>query len=186
MLNYLSDQPIVAYVALAFAELALAAVWYERRSRKIAWLLLAPPLLAAGVFAVSVLVTTDRQQIVHACREMARDVVANRADSLNTYLTDDFLGVYHGARLDKPGAMAMALGEKTRFRVKEITVNDWEIGITGDQATVTVETEMRLETAELGGAAMKVFFYLNWVRRPEGWRLRSADEPRIGAARLEE
>ena len=57
-LTALFEDPLYVYVALALAELVLAAVWYEKRksaeggasAAKFAPLLLVPPVLAVGVF----------------------------------------------------------------------------------------------------------------------------------------
>jgi len=176
--NFL-EQPLYVYLTLAFAEIALAAWWYETRRRKVLYLLAVPVLLAGGVFAVSRAVRTDREMILAAAREIAADVQAGRTDALDKHLTDDFTGVYRGMVYDKPGAMALALAERGRYRVKGIDVASAEVELFGREATMTVRTRMRLHSAELAaGVNVNVTFELEWLKSNGVWKIRRAGEPR--------
>ena len=46
------ESPLPIYLALIFAEVALAAVWYERRGRRMWLAMLTPPALAVIVFGI--------------------------------------------------------------------------------------------------------------------------------------
>lgn len=176
--NLLLSNTLYAVVTLVLAELALAAVWYEKRTPRRLALLLIPPLLAGLLGLLAAFVTTDRDRIFAAADRIAADIQADRSDALEEYLDPAFLGTYNGLSLTKAGAIAASRAEKRRFRVSEIRIASPTIEIHGRAADMVAPTQMKFDS-EVGVFHANVTFRLRWVKQPSGWRLVRADEPQI-------
>lgn len=171
------ENPLWVYVGLALAELVLVALWYERRTRRRAVLLAAAPVLAVGVGLLAWTVVTDREQILRHAETIAAEIGAGRADALQTYLHEDFTGVYRGrVQMDKRRALELARQEPERFGVKEIELGPVELEVRGDRAdangTLYVDTG--------GRGRIPVEFHVEWGKTQDGWRIRHADNIRAG------
>ena len=173
------EDPLYVYISLAIAELVLAAIWHERRSRKSVLMLLIPPVLAGAVCIVAAVVVTDREQILRAATEIADDVAAGGSAAVKKYLDKDFAGRYQGHRLDKAGAVAACRGETNRFRIIRIKLTSPTISVTGDSAEMHVTAFMRFETGVAGARTVPVGFQVFWIKRGGSWLIFSADEPQI-------
>ncbi len=172
------ENPLYVYFTLGFGELVLAAIWHERRNRRWALSLLIPVVLAGAVVLVERLVVTDREQITAAAREIARDIENGEVAALERHLAADFAGIYEGIPLSKQMAIVACMREKGRYGIRAIRFGNVKVIVLDRLANMTVVTRITFETAELGRAMMKVTFDLKWVETPEGWQLRSAEEPR--------
>lgn len=177
-MSWLFEQSLWAYGILAAAMLALGALWLERRTRRHALLMLLPLTLAGLMFVLSVLVETDREAIASAVSAIAGDVQANRPDALEKFLDESFMGSYKQMRLDKPSAVSLCLGEKRRFSISRIQVTNPEIVVRDGKADMDVTADMIVDATGLGSYPVKVDFILRWIRRPQGWRIYRAEEPR--------
>jgi len=175
----LFENSLYTYLALAFGELILAAVWYERRTRLLGLLLIVPLVLAGVVFSLSAMVTTDRERIVHAAEAIVVDLQAGRRTALQTYLDDGFVGVYSGSRLDKPAAVKACFFEKQRYGITELSVVHTDVEVSGEKATMTAEVKMTMRATELGPVKTKVIFNLTWFKTAQGWRIIEAAEPKV-------
>jgi len=170
----LFEDPTYIYISLAFAELALAALWYERRTRTWLRALLVPPLLAAGVVALAALVETDREQILRAVDEMARDAEAGKVDAFERWLDDQFTGAY-GA---KAKAIDNARAEIRRYQIKEVAVmKKLTLDIAEDRARLRLSTIITFRDI---GDKIPLMWDVRWVRREPGWRVLEVDQPRMG------
>ncbi|HOD83362.1 MAG: hypothetical protein BWX88_02911 [Planctomycetes bacterium ADurb.Bin126] len=170
----LFEDPMYLYVALVFAELALGALWYERRTRR--WLvsLAIPPLLAVGAYALSELVETDREQILRAVDEIAADVQAGRVDALQQWIDDQFAGHFGS----KKEAIETARAEIARHPLKDVTVlKGLSLEIVGGRARLHMTTVIQLREIE---NKMPLIWDIRWIARGDHWRVLEADKPRIG------
>jgi ketosteroid isomerase-like protein len=165
------EDPLYVYVALGFLELVLAAVWWERRSRRWRLSLLAPPLLAAIVFAVEAAVVTHCELIVAAAREIARDVEHGRTDAAEKYLDDTFTGRYEGREIDKKQALASLQAGMKLFGVSSVGLRKMEVQVSGSSATMHAVSLVTIRGAALGGGTASLVWDLVWIKRGGQWQI---------------
>ena len=176
----LFEEPLYVYLALAVAELVIAVLWHERRSMRLAAALIVPPALAGIVFAAATLVVTDREAILSAAGEIARDVAAGRSDAARKYLDDDFLAYYRGRRLGRSEAIEIARAERERYSIETIKLTNESVEVRDDVAEMRVTAVMNFG-ADIGGRrSVPVVFLLRWIRTPEGWLISEADDIHVG------
>ena len=120
--DVLFDNPTYLYLALALAEVALAAVWYERRGRRTAALLVVPVVLAGGLFALERAVVTDREWIAGAVEDIAADVARGRTAALERHLDERFVASFRGRDVGRAHALALARGQIRLWRVSGMSV----------------------------------------------------------------
>ncbi|MFA6134146.1 MAG: hypothetical protein WC869_09055 [Phycisphaerae bacterium] len=162
------EDPVYVYIFCAFAELVLAGWWYERRTRRAALAMLAPPALAVLAFAIATLVATDREQIIHATHRIARDLENNSLQAAEHYLDPNYTGLGgNKAGALEAGKAALARGEIEKIRFTSMTVE-----VTGDRARMHVAT-----IVELAGGKAALVWEVLWAKGPKGWRLLQVPEP---------
>jgi len=161
------EDPLYAYVALAVAELVLAATWYVRRTRGSLAAMLAPPLLAAATFAVERLVVTDRERILAAAGEIARDIERGSLASAEECLDDGF-GGYWPTR-----AIALAAGRAAiaQYRFDRVRVVNPKVEVSGTRAAMHAMTIVSISAGEAAGNRVCLVWDILWIKRPAGWRI---------------
>jgi len=165
------EDPLYVYVALGIAELVLAAVWWERRTRRAAMLLAAPLLLGAAVYLVAAAVVTDRERIIAAAREIARDVEQGRTDAVERYIDDAFRGPYEGREVDKVRAVAAVRAVRSLYGITAISLRRLEVQVSGGSARMHAVTWLTFQSAALGGGTASLVWDLVWIKRNGQWRI---------------
>jgi len=172
----LYEDPLYIYVSLGFAELVLAAVWHERRTRRWALALLGGPILAAAVFLIARAVVTDREQIIQAIREIARDVESGGVEKLKIHLDDDFAGDFGS----KDDAIRAAAGAVRTYNIKYIRVGKPVVKVSGDQATMRLATVVQFSAGGVSGQT-SLLWNVRWIKRGlKAWRIQEVDRPKQG------
>lgn len=164
------EDPLYVYIALAFAELVLAAVWYERRTRRALALLAVPVVLAGGAFLLERAVQTDREVIVASAREMAEGLSAGDFEPLERYVSRDF----HGPLGSRDAVLARSRRVIDRYELSAVEVRSVEVTVEGEQAVMTGGTVVE---GGYEGATFRtlVGWEIDWVREPDGvWRIVAA------------
>ena len=183
------ENPLYVYIGLAIIELAIAAVWYERRSRKLAGLLAAPLVIAAGVFALEALVVTDREEITAALKEIARvsctsDGKAANISAAAIYLDEkvrvDLPTEYGGMNLTRDQAIAAGKSVVERFTIQSVKFSKLEIELTDDRAEAHLVTIMRFGGTEMAEQRTSLIWDIHWVKRDAGWRILRVEAPSFG------
>ncbi len=165
----LFEDPTAIYIVLGLAELALAAMWFYRRTVWSQRLLLAPVLLAVGVFALDVLIVTDREQIMETVEAMAEDFEAGRMENIDQYVDE----AYVGFRADSKEQLVAALrSEQENRNVDSIKVTSMELDVSGRSATMYATTIIGWR-----GNRIPLRWTLYWVKRNDAWRIRGAEAP---------
>lgn len=175
----LFEQPLGFLAIMLVAEIVLAAIWRERRTRGTARLLIVPAALAALVGVLSVLVVTDREQIRHACERIAADLSAGKTDGLQIYLDDDAtidLGPYGGIGLNKQMTILAAKGAVSRWNIRQIAITQFHVEF-GHRAIVDLTTVMTIESPDVGRRRTPLTWRTRWLKRPAGWRIVSVSPP---------
>jgi hypothetical protein len=167
------EDPLYVYIALAFAELVLAAIWYERRNRRWTLALLAPVVAGGVVWAVSTMVVTDRERIVSAARRIARDLEVGSVASAGEYLDDN----YRGLGLDKQGALAAGKAAIGAYRIRSIRFTRLSVEVESRQAAMRAATVIEYSAREFGSAQSPLVWRVRWIKRPVGWRILEVEEP---------
>ena len=183
------EDPLYVYIGLAIVELAIAAVWHERRSRRLAGLLAAPLVLAAGVFALEALVVTDREQLTAALKQIARAACTSGGNAPNVptvaiHLDEkvrvDLPAEYGGMRLTKEQAIAAGQTVAERFTIKSVKFTKIEIEVTNARAETRVVTILRFGGTEIGEQRTSLIWNIHWAKREGGWRILRVDTPSFG------
>jgi hypothetical protein len=165
----LFEDPTAIYIVLGLAELALAALWFYRRTVWSQRLLVAPLLLAAGVFALDALIVTDREQIMETVEVMAEDFETGQMENIDQYIDE----AYVGFRAESKKQLVAALrNEQENRNVESIKVTSMELDVSGRSATMYVTTIIGWR-----GNRIPLRWTLYWVKRDETWRIRGAEEP---------
>ncbi len=173
------EDPFWPCMVLALAELAIVAVWWLSRSRRLRLAMAGPPVLAAAVFLVAALVVTDREKIIAASRAIAADIEAGRTESLQRYLDERFAARYRDARLDKAAAIEICGSESRRYAVSSVKLARPEVRVQARQATLNVLVDMNVDSS-LGTYPVRLRMELRWVKAPDGgWTILQAQEPVI-------
>ena len=172
----LYEDPLYIYVCLVFAELVLAALWHERRTRRWAVALLAGPLLAAAVFLIERAVVTDREQIIQTIRQIARDVESGSVEKLRGHLDDDFTGDFG----TKDHAIRAAEKAIRTYHVKCVRVGKPDVKVAGDRATMRLATIIEFSGGGFSGQS-SLLWDLGWVKHGEDtWRIYKVTGPKQG------
>ena len=179
----LFENPLYAFIALAIAEIVLAALWWDRRAekvgRKFLLSMIVPPVLAGVVLMLSVLVVTDREQITIAAREIAADIAADRSGALEKYLDNHFVGHLGGRNYNRTEALTIAKQQRREYGISNITITSATVEMQGETATMDVMTSLTAEEKSLNVQFQgHVEFPLTWVKRSEGWRILECQEPK--------
>ena len=170
------ESPLPIYLTLIFAEVILAAVWYERRGRRAMLMMLLPPALAVIVFGASAFVVTDRERIIDAAKTIARQAEAGRTDALREVMDAD----YSGFGDDRAGAIRAAESAIRVYRVSRVRFTKLEVQVEGGEAALHAATVIEFGDARFGSGQTGVIFEVRWIRRPEGWRILHVRPPRYG------
>ncbi len=174
MKRILFEDPTYLYVALAVAELVLAGICYERRSKRLAILLAVPVLLAGAVFAIERTVVTDREQIIAAFREIVADIEKGNTAAFEKYVDDEFsAGAYISDKESAVNRLKMEVkksGPITRIKINRVVVDD--AGAT---------RKMRAGIMVVAGEyKLPLLLNLYWIKRGDEWRIIKADEVEMG------
>ena len=167
----LFEDPFTVYLVLVLVEVVLVGLWYgQRKKAYLAWML-APAVLAAGAWWLERAVVTDREQILAALDEIARAAERHDTDTLAGYLDED----YRGWGVRKIGAVALAKAATLKWRVRKVTfLGTPEIDVRGkDQADATIWMMVGY-TGGLGEGNYPLGWRAEWVKRPDGWKVRRA------------
>jgi len=160
------ENPLYVYVMLAFAELVVAAIWYEKRRPAWAVALLAAPLLAGAVALVERAVVTDREKIVAAAREIAQDIEAGSVAAAEKYLDEQFSGRWANKRL------AVAAGETAikKYQINSVKLKNMRVEVSPPSARMHAVTRVEITGSGAAGWTMLVWD-VRWIKRPDGWRI---------------
>jgi GNAT superfamily N-acetyltransferase len=173
----LFEDPFYLYLALGLGVVLLGGVWFHRRETK--WLLWALLLvcMGAGLYAVERAVVTDRERIRLALDDIARCVQAGDLDGASVYLDEKFTGWGVGAlRMGRAATVLAIKGYRSAYGIARVRyVGDRPVTLTGkDRAEGVVQTMVFYGTGDPPGRVL-LAWKLEWVKRPEGWRIRQAE-----------
>ena len=165
------ENPVYVYISLGLAELVLAAIWHERRSRRVAWMMLIPLVLAIGVAVVEHLVVTDREQIIAAAGEMADAVEADQPDRIAEHIDDDFScrAPLLSLSITKADVVALAKTKILTHDITSVKLAKMDVEVAGRTANMHVVTMVRYGGKE--GAKTPLTWDVVWIKRQSGWRV---------------
>jgi len=173
----LFEDPFYLYLALGMGVVLLAGTWFRRRETK--WLMWALLLVVAGagLFALERAVVTDRERIRMALDDIARCVQTGDIDAASEYLDPKFTGWGVGAlRMGRAATVLAIKGYRSAYGIAQVKyVGDRPVTLLDkDRAEGTVQTVVIYGTGDRTGRVL-LAWKLEWVKRPEGWRIRRAE-----------
>lgn len=172
------EDPTYVWITLVFAEIVLAALWYEKRTRGWALSLAAPVLLAGIVTLVAWLVVTDREQILNVSREIAAAVEDGQAERIPQHLDEDFSASILGQRIARARVVAYCNSQTRQWGIKSITFHKPNVEVTGDEATMNLTTFITY--GRDGGGKTSMIWEVLWIKRSGRWRVSEVIEARQG------
>lgn len=150
-------------------------------------MLIVPILLVACVYFVDRAVVTDREEILEILHGIAADTEAGHTWTLERRLDDDFEGFeYAGFDLGRSGAILLVRWAMKAYDVKRAGI--MRIDVQVRRAGEWREAEVRLGTlivfgkSSLGPGRTTLKWEMDWVRRPDGWKIIRVHKPRHGLA----
>ena len=168
----LFEDPMYLYVALGLTEAVLAIRWRQRGTRRSALALVVPAALALCVLTLDWQVVTDREQIIGASREIARDLQAGSVAAAERYLHEDFSGYYQ----TKQNVLAQGRRAIEVHKPKLIRLRNLQVSVTGRQAEMSVTTVVEPGAGEFAGQQHPFNWSVRWVKVTAGgqqvWRIR--------------
>jgi hypothetical protein len=175
----LFESPLKLYLLLAVAEMAIAACWYSRRSRRWALALLGPPVLGGIVALTAHLVVTDRERIVAALKDIAASAEAGDLTAAAGDLDPTCVGVDRsGDAIPAPALIALGQRALRTYPVQRVRLRNMVTDIAGANATTRLSTEVTFRTGE----RFRLNWKVQWAKRPAGWRITAVDLPAVVSA----
>ncbi|MBN1555255.1 MAG: hypothetical protein JXA11_10960 [Phycisphaerae bacterium] len=168
----LFEDPMWLMVILAVAELVVFWIWLQRRTKRAAWALLVPPIIAGMLLGLALVVVTDREKIQRSLQQIADDYQAERLDAAAKYLDD----AYDGFGGDKESLLALAKQTRGKHPIQSIRVTRLIVHTHGRRAETEITTVVKLKD-DLGGGAYGFAWTIDWVRRDAGWRILHINPP---------
>ena len=170
------DRPLGVYITLGVVWMASLAVYQYRQTRARRAMLIVPILLAVGVFFVDRAVVTDREQIMEILHGIAADTEAGNTWTLEQCLDDDFEGLEHeGSNLDKTDVILFVQRAIETYSIQRAGImrTDVQIRRAGDwrEAEVRLGTLIVFGKSSLGPGRTTLKWRIDWVRRPDGWKI---------------
>jgi hypothetical protein len=174
------ENPIYVYMVLALALIALAAVWYERRSRRVLAVMLVPVVLAAVVAVLDWAVVTDREKIEAAADKIAEAISSHQYEQMLPYIDRDFTARVPllGVRMDRSDVVAACKAQVARHQVSSIATGKVEVTLSGRDATMVARTMVHWSAQ--GAQKMPMVWTIRWIRRPDGWKVLEVVDLRQG------
>jgi len=185
----LFEDPLYVYISLAIAELVVAAIWYERRTRRTAASLAAPLVLAGAVFALETLVVTDREEIIAALQLIAREAETDEGqampmDAARRYLDEqvrvDLADGYGGRNLTRQQAIGAGRSVARELAIRRVKLLKLTVEVDNGRAKAHFTTIITFVASELGQSRTSLIWDVHWLRRDAGWRIIRVEEPRTG------
>lgn len=181
------DRPLGVYITLGVVWLASLAAYRYRQTRARRAMLIVPILLAACVFFVERAVVTDREQIVEILHGIAADTEAGHTWTLEQCLDDDFEGFEHaGFDLGKSDTIRLVRWAMDAYGVKRAGIMRTHVQVrrAGDwpAAEVRLGTLIVFDKSSLGPGRTTLKWEIDWVRRPDGWKIIHVAKPQHGLA----
>ena len=164
------EDPTVVYVIAGVVLLVLIAVWFRRRTRGATLYILAALMLAAFVFVLQMLVTTDREQIGQALEEITVRVNAADIESLDEFIDESYTGLWAPKRQLLESGQTMF----KRANVRDVRITDKKIEVSGDRADVRVITAALADDPFTGNmpVTIPIQWRLKWIKTDGRWKLR--------------
>lgn len=170
----LFEDPTAIYVVLALVWLVLALIWRRYPNRRTAAALAVPFVLAGGVFLLSRLVETDREQITRSVHEIAEAINEGRYADVGAYLEDGF-GISGQRIADIPEAIDLLSRRAGQFRLGQVKVTHVDVVIEGRLADVQVQTMITRGDSR----KVPVRWDLTWAEDSGRWRIRNLDRYQV-------
>jgi len=181
------DRPLGVYITLGVVWVVSLAVYRYKQTKARRAMLIVPILLAVGVFFVERAVVTDREQIVEILHGIAADTEAGNTWTLEQCLDDEFEGFEHaGFDLDRSGAIRLVRWAVEAYGVERAGImrTDVQVQRAGDwrDAEVRLGTLIVFGKSSLGPGRTTLKWKMDWVRRPDGWKIIRVTKPQHGLA----
>lgn len=172
----LFENPLYVYIVLALGWAVLIGIWRARRTRRCAWSLAAPPILAGIVLVVSTLVVTDREQILAAARDIATNFERGDMAEIVRHLDEDFTATLEGQTIGKPAVEAVCSRARQRYSITEIRFHRPQVQVNGGSAAMSLITIIKFEFEGASGLT-SLRWEIRWVKKGGSWKILRVQEP---------
>lgn len=176
MTELIFEDPLYLYIVLGLAELVLAVLWRERRTPSFAKAMLIPPILVLMVAGADYLVQTDREQLQESMVEIKTAIENNQISRIPSYLDDDFEAAIFGQTITKPMVVLFGQTQMEKREIDKINLYNLKIEFLGQRAKMHFTTIVTYG----GNQRTGLIWDLEWLKRPEGWKMLRVREPKTG------
>lgn len=178
MVRLLFEDLVILIIAEVVAMLVVLAIHRRRmtpRTRRAVWIVLACCIV---LIAVNKLVTTDGEQVEKTVAAMARAVDDGDVPAIAGHIDDGF----RYRQWDKAGFLAELNIKLQHWRIDEARVGRFDVRIDGDQARASFRASCDWKGDRESQAGVSSSWELEFVRRPDGWKLRRILTAKLGPA----
>jgi len=138
--------------------------------------ILAPPLLAGGVFMLERFVVTDREQLIMHARQIAQQAQIPSVQAIEQLIDAD----YRGWGFDRDGAVKLVWTSLETFSVRSVRFTKMYVEVSADRAQMHAGTIVEYSAGQFGDGHTSLIWNVEWIKRLAGWRILSADQPQQG------
>jgi hypothetical protein len=165
---------IVEFIAMAVV-LAVHRQCRTAGTRRAVWITLA---CCAFLVLLNQLVTTDSERIEEAVATLAKAVDDGEVPAIGSKIDDEF----QYRHWDKAGFVAELNNKLQDWRIDAVKVGRFDVQIEGDLAKVSFRASCDWKGRNESQAGIASVWTQEWVRRPDGWKLRRIVSAKVGPA----
>lgn len=164
MLAWPIDNANIIYLVLGLVILGLAASWYLNRRVKTLMIIASVIILGIAVWLLTLIVPTDRKQIVDNVWAMRQAVLDRKPGDLVKHWSRDFV-----FRNLSGSELARDVTEKAaKYNVNDIHLWDFEVKSVSEEKG---EVWFRCRAGEAGGAPFLALCKADFVKESDAWKL---------------
>lgn len=166
------DDPTYLYATLVVIEIILVCIWFMRKDLLASLLLLVPLAAGVGVWGIDKMVVTDREMIIEATELMAAQAPKGNVKPLFETLDPSYFGF---------GDQRESVMRLAEHGIKSRNINSCKLinmDVIVDGKTAEQEVTTVLKWGDNGHSMSCLRWKLYWVKRPDGWKIKNADEPK--------
>jgi hypothetical protein len=165
---------LTEFFALATV-LAVHRSYFTPRTRAAVWITL---VVCGLLIGLNLYIETDREKLEQLVEALAEAVDDGDVETLGANIAESFR--YEGQT--KRFFLEAVYRDLQRFQIDEASVGGFSIELAGDRATVNFRASCDYKSDQRARANIPSQWTVVCVRTPDGWKLQTIEEARVGFA----
>ncbi len=158
---------------LVLLQLVLIHRWSKYRTDVARRMVLGGFVIFPLLCILQIFVVTQREQLILACRQVARAVQSHDLPDLAKIVSADFQSGSSSSSdsIDRGDFLDMVDALLDTYQIEEVRLTGFEVEIAGDRATVRYSSTCRVVTRDSMIARIPSRWELTFERESQGWRI---------------